>query len=418
MPYFTNDAIILGWLLLCLCFVFVTSSSSHPGWKVFYRFCPPLLLCYVLPALLNWPLGLVSGDAYVDSSGESQLYYVASRFLLPASLVLLCLSVDFRGLINLGSKAVIMFLAATVGIILGGPIALLFVSAVAPDWLGTDPGDVWRGLSTVAGSWIGGGANQTAMKEIYAVDETLFGNMIIIDVIVANIWMAFLLIGASHSEKLDRWLKADTSAIEALKAKVASFQARVTRVPESKDYVILLTVAFVATGLAHWGGSNLAAWFSNHSETSNSFQSSFFWLIVIATTLGLALSFTPLRNLEGVGASKIAAVFIYILVATIGMKMDLSGVLDHLGLFAVGVVWMLVHVIVLVVTAKLMRAPFFFVAVGSQANVGGAASAPVVAAAFHPSLAPVGGIMAVWGYALGTYGAILCAQLMRLAANS
>ena len=121
-----------------------------------------------------------------------------------------------------------------------------------------------------------------------------------------------------------------------------------------------------------------------------------------------------MRSLEGVGASKVASVFIYILVATIGMKMNLGEVANNLGLFAVGLVWMLVHVVLLIVLAKLTRSPFFFVAVGSQANVGGAASAPVVASAFHPALAPVGGIMAVWGYVLGTYGALFCAYLMRI----
>lgn len=407
MPYFTNDAVVLGLLLLCLTVVFVTSSSGHWGCKAFYSVFPPLLLCYFLPALLNWPLGLVSGD-------HSQLYYVASRFLLPGSLVLLCLSVDFRGLVRLGPKAVIMFLTATVGIILGGPVALLLIGSVAPDWLGADPSDVWRGLSTVAGSWIGGGANQTAMKEIYEVGDSLFATMIIIDVVVANMWMAFLLLGANNHQKVDRWLKADSSAIESLKTKAMAFQAKVSRVPETKDLLVVLTVAFLATGLAHWAGGNLAAWFEANTSGSNSFQSSFFWLIVIATTIGLLLSFTPLRNLEGVGASKMASVFIYLLVATIGMKMNLSEVANNLGLFAVGLVWMMVHVTLLLVVAKLLRAPFFFVAVGSQANVGGAASAPVVAAAFHPALAPVGGIMAVWGYVLGTYGALFCAYLMRL----
>lgn len=410
MPYFTNDAIVLGWLLLCLTGVFVTSSSTHPFWKKFYSVFPPLLVCYVLPALLHWPLGLVSGD-------HSQLYFVASRYLLPASLVLLCLSVDFKGLVRLGPKAVIMFLTATAGIILGGPFALMLISSIAPEWLGANPTEVWRGLSTVAGSWIGGGANQTAMKEIYGVGDSLFATMIIIDVVVANVWMAFVFMAANHQRKVDRWLKADSSAIEELKKKAAAFQAKVSRIPEAKDLLIVLTVAFVATGLAHWGGGNLAAWFQANTSGSNSFQSPFFWLIVIATTLGLALSFTPMRSLEGVGASKIASIFIYILVATIGMKMNLSEVANNLGLFAVGLVWMLVHVVLLLAMAKIIRAPVFFVAVGSQANVGGAASAPVVASAFHPALAPVGGIMAVWGYVLGTYGALFCAYLMRMVAS-
>ena len=133
-------------------------------------------------------------------------------------------------------------------------------------------------------------------------------------------------------------------------------------------------------------------------------MSGFFWLIVISTTVGLLLSLTKARELEGAGASRWGTLFIYILVATIGMKMNLSEVWANLGLFAIGIVWMLVHVTILLVTAKIIKAPFFFVAVGSQANVGGAASAPVVASAFSPSLAPVGVLMAVLGYALGLMG--------------
>jgi uncharacterized membrane protein len=115
-----------------------------------------------------------------------------------------------------------------------------------------------------------------------------------------------------------------------------------------------------------------------------------------------------------VGASKLGSVFIYILVATIGMKMDLGQVWQNIGLFAVGIVWMLIHIIVLLSVGRLIRAPFFFIAVGSQANIGGAASAPVVASAFSPALAPVAVLLAVLGYALGTYGALVCAYLMSL----
>jgi uncharacterized membrane protein len=147
-----------------------------------------------------------------------------------------------------------------------------------------------------------------------------------------------------------------------------------------------------------------------------SLTSGFFWIVVVATTLGLILSFTPAKKLEGVGASKIGSVLLYFLVATIGMHMDVLAIRDNPMLFLVGIVWMLVHVSILLGVAKIIRAPFFFVAVGSQANVGGAASAPIVASAFHPSLAPVGVLLAVLGYALGTYGAWLCGILMQTVA--
>ncbi|MEL6639680.1 MAG: DUF819 family protein, partial [Bacteroidota bacterium] len=139
--------------------------------------------------------------------GHSQLYYVASRYLLPASLVLLCVSIDFKGIFSLGSKALIMFFAATIGIVMGGPIALFIILNVTPGLIDADPEQVWRGLSTVAGSWIGGGANQNAMAIIYEVDDQpIFPTMIVVDVIVANIWMGFLLYGANISTRVDDWL--------------------------------------------------------------------------------------------------------------------------------------------------------------------------------------------------------------------
>lgn len=456
-PFFTNDAIVLGLLICALAFIFYTESLDSPFSNKFYRIVPSLLLCYFIPALLYWPLGLIAPhwfDAgifelvaqkgltmadglsydsivkFLDANGvaaseykqyehHSQLYYVSSRFLLPASLILLCLSIDLKGVVNLGPKALIMFFAATFGIILGGPIALMVVSYIAPGIINANPDDVWRGLSTIAGSWIGGGANQTAMKEIFEVKDSLFGTMIVVDVVVANIWMGFLLYGASISNRIDKRLKADNSAIEDLKNNVADYRASIERVPKTLDLFLVMAVAFGGVALSHWGKDVMTPLMVGMKETLvamrlNSLMSGFFWLIVFATTIGMVLSFTKARKLEGVGASKWGSVFIYVLVATIGMKMNIGEVFDNLGLFAIGIIWMLVHVTILLLTAKVIKAPFFFVAVGSQANIGGAASAPIVASAFSPSLAPVGVLMAVLGYALGTYGALICAQLMQL----
>jgi len=458
-PIFTNDAIVLGLLLGILALVFHTSHLESKGWKKFYSVVPALLLCYFLPALLHWPLGLISAHWYESGlidhlsqlghtmpdgmsfseiqqwikdnnvpdtkqfEGHSHLYYVASRYLLPASLILLCLSIDFKGIFNLGSKALIMFFAATFGIVIGGPIALFIILNFAPGIIAAEPDELWRGLSTVAGSWIGGGANQNAMAIIYEVDDQpIFPTMIIVDVVVANIWMGFLLYGANISERMDAWLKADSSAIEDLKNSVAEYRASIAEMPTTTTLFVMMGIAFGGVGIAHWGADFLTPFMKGFKETLNawklnSFMSHFFWLIVISTTIGLILSFTRARKLEGVGASTWGSIFIYILVATIGMKMNLGEVYKNLGLFAIGIIWMLVHIIILLVTAKLIRAPFFFVAVGSQANIGGAASAPVVASAFSPSLAPVGVLLAVLGYALGTYGALICAEIMRTIAG-
>lgn len=452
-PLITQDTVVFGILMALLALVFYATTLPH--FQKFFRVIPSLLLCYFLPSLLT-TTGLVS-PAWIDLEGalavmkeagfniastthlgdlkvaiaqagvpgslldpfihESRLYYVASRYLLPASLILLTLSIDLREVLRLGPKALTMFATGTVGVVLGGPIAILIVSLFAPQVVGGEgPEAVWKGMTTVAGSWIGGGANQAAMFEIFKPSSQLYSVMITIDVIVAEVWMAFLLLGVGRAEKLDRFFKADASAVESLKAKMEEFGKKVARMPTFPDLMVIGGIAFAAVGFSHLVGGGIAGWFSENAPQLKRFSltSSFFWLIVFATTIGMILSFTRARNLEGAGASKIGSVFIYILVGTIGMKMNVLEIFEYPALFGVGLLWMAFHVFLLFVVAKLIRAPYFFLAVGSKANIGGAASAPVVAAAFHPALAPVGVLLAVVGYALGTYGAWVCGILMEM----
>jgi len=391
-PLFTNDAVVLGILLGILSFVFLTGRSEHPFWKKFYKYVPTLLLCYFIPSIFN-SLGIFSGES-------SRLYFV-----------------DLPSIIKLGPKALVMFFTGTAGIIIGGPLAIMVVSIFAPDIVGgAGPEAVWRGLTTVAGSWIGGGANQAAMKEIFNVGDGLFSAMIAVDVIVANIWLAFLLYGVGIHKQIDEKLQADTSAISELKEKIEAYRSQIMRIPDLTDTIKLMSVGFGVTAFAHFGSDLIAPWIAVNAPGLEKFSltSGFFWLIVISTTIALGLSFTRARELEGIGASRYGSVFLYVLVATIGMKMDLMAIFENPGLFLVGLIWMAIHAILLIGVAKLIKAPFFFMAVGSQANVGGAASAPIVASAFHPSLAPVGVLLAVLGYAVGTYGAWFCGMLMQV----
>ena len=432
-PLLTNDSIVFGLLMIAIAFIFYSESKTSGFWFKFYKVVPGLFMAYMLPAVFT-TLGWIAPDwERITASGtlvaeSSQLYYVASRYLLPAALVLMTLSIDLKAVFNLGWKALVMFFTGTLGIVIGGPIAILLISTVSPETVGgIGPDAVWRGLSTLAGSWIGGGANQTAMLEIYGYNPKLYGGMVFVDIVVANIWMALLLIGIGKRKRINQWLKADTTAIEDLKQKVSAFTESVKKNPSLTDLMIMLGIAFGAVGFAHFSAGYLAPYFNSFVETFSSetlkniftfLGSSFFWMISIATLIAIGLSFTKAKNYEGAGASKFGSVFIYILVATIGMKMDLKLIFDNTGLIAIGVVWMGIHALLLIVVAKLIKAPYFFLAVGSQANVGGAASAPIVAAAFHPSLATVGVLLAVFGYAIGTIAAIGCTILMTLAAGA
>ena len=405
-PWITNEAVVFGLLMSLLGGIFW--ASSHPRFSGFFKVVPALLLCYFLPSLLT-NFHIVPKD--------TNLYFVASRYLLPASLVLLTLSIDLKAVFGLGPKALIMFFTATASIILGGPVAILAVSAVAPDLVGgAGPDAVWRGMSTIAGSWIGGGANQAAMFEIFKPSGALYSAMITVDVVVAEVWMAIILLGAAKSDQVDGWLKADNRSVKALQGEMEDFLSRTSRIPTFPEVMQIIGLAFGAVAISHLAGDTLAPWFAENAPYTANFSltSDFFWIVIVATTAGLMLSFTKARNLEGAGASRWGSVFIYILVGTIGMKMDIMEAVQQPGLILVGAIWMLFHVAILLGVARWIKAPFFFVAVGSKANIGGAASAPVAAAAFHPSLAPVGVLLAVLGYALGTYGGWLTGLLMYL----
>jgi uncharacterized membrane protein len=432
-PLFESDTIVFGVLMLVLGLIFFTSAKKSGVWSKFYKIVPALFMAYFIPALLT-TFGIISPEwTSVAATGEavehsSNLYYMSSRYLLPAALVLMTISIDLKAVFNLGPKALIMFLTGTAGIIIGGPIAVLLIGTFFPEAVGGDGADaVWRGLSTLAGSWIGGGANQTAMLEIYGYNQKLYGGMVFVDIVVANIWMAIILIGIGKTAKIDKWLGADTSAIESLKEKMSTYAQKVERNPTLTDLMILAAVAFGTVSFAHFGAGYLSGFFEDFVSglapglTRNMFtflSSSFFWMISLTTIIGILLSYTNIRKYEGAGASKIGSVFIYILVASIGMKMDLTLIFENQLLIVIGLVWMIIHAVLLIVVAKIIKAPYFFLAIGSQANVGGAASAPIVASAFHPSLATVGVLLAVFGYAIGTLGAVACTVLLQLAAVS
>lgn len=408
-PLITNDAVVFGLLMIILALIFYTSSLNNRFFKGLYAVLPTILLCYFIPGLLN--------SFHVISGTQSKLYDMSSNYLLPACLILFTLNLNFKELWKLRKKAGVMFITGSIGILLGGPLALWLVSLVNPQIVGGEGADAtWRGLAALAGSWIGGGANEAALYSIFKPSPELFSAIIAVDVFVAYGWMAFLLYGVGKNEALNHFFKADNNVVEELQLQLEAEHKANARIPETKDLILMMGLAFGATGLAHFLASPLANWITLHAPGLEKFSltSSFFWVILIATFLGIILSFTGARKLEHAGASRVGSVFLYVLVATIGMQMNIFSILANPGLFIVGLIWLLFHTILLFVVGRLIRAPYFFLAVGSMANVGGVASSTIMAAAFNPALISVGVVLAVLGYAIGTYGGYLCALLMQL----
>ncbi|MGJ4730032.1 DUF819 domain-containing protein [Luteimonas sp. SDU101] len=404
----TNDIVAFGLITATLGLIFWLASGPTPMWKKFFAWVPALLLCYFVPALYN-TVGLIDGEG-------SNLYYLASRLMLPAALVLLTLSIDIKGILRLGPKLLFVFCMGTLGIVLGAIVTFQLMEWL---WPAAVAGDTWKGMAALSGSWIGGGANMVAIREIYEVDATLFGQFAVVDVAIASLLMATLLFLANRSQQIDARSGADTRALDEMQQRISAYEAANARIPTLSDLMVIIAWAFGIVGLAHAIAEPASAWFKANAPWSAQFSldAPFVWIVVLSTLGGLLLSFTRVRRLENAGASKVGTVFLYFLIACIGMQMDFLKLANRPELVLIGLLWMSIHVAVIWYAAKLVKAPLFYFGVGSMGNVGAAASAPVIAAAFHPTLAPVGVLLGTVGYATGTVIAYFLGQVLRMMAG-
>jgi uncharacterized membrane protein len=353
-----------------------------------FKYLPPVIWAYFVPMLCT-TFGL--------TPDSSPVYDWMSAYLLPFSLFLLMISVDLKAIVRLGPTALIMMCAGTLGIVIGGPIAFGLFGGFFED------PEAWKGFAALSGSWIGGTANLLAMQESVGTPDSTLGPLLVVDVVAGYGWMGVLIFLSAYQAQFDRWVGADSSLIESLNEKLA----RVDRKP------ITLSALLVMVGLAlaaAVGSRGLGGLLPEYGEPT--IVTAGTWAILIVVTVGLLLSFTPLQKLEESGASRVGYGALYLLLTSIGAKADLAAVLDVPLYLLAGIVWIAIHIIVLLLTARAIKAPLFFVATGSMANVGGAASAPIVAGVYLPAMAPVGLLMGVAGYILGIYAALGCGWLI------
>jgi len=383
----TDPMAVFAYLAAVLALVFWLSGI--PRLSKLFEITPPVIYAYFIPTL-STTLGIIPA--------ASPVYDWMQRYLLPLALLLLMITVDLPSIARLGGMALLMMLAGTLGVMVGGPIAFLVFGGVLPE-------DAWMGLAALSGSWIGGTANMVAIKESIGTPDSVLGPIIVVDTVVGYGWMGVLLFLSAWQARFDRWNRARTEAIEATNRRLAELSS--TRRPiDTGHAAIILGLGFAASVAAVAAGARLP----RIGEPTIINAST--WAVLIVVTGGLLLSFTPIRRLEEVGASRLGYAALYLLLTAIGAQANLRAVLGAPLYLATGVLWIAIHIAILLLVARLVRAPLFFVATSSMANIGGAASAPVVAGVYHPAMAPVGLLMAVLGYILGIYGGLACAWML------
>jgi uncharacterized membrane protein len=405
-PSLVNDPMPVLVILLGLLAALFAANRTPAGQKLF-GYIPLLVFAYFLPTAL-------SNSGIIPSQSSFPLYSFVSDWLLPASLLLLILAVDIPAIRKLGRNAGLLFLIGTATVIIGGPLAVLVFGWALPESLGEE---AWKGLAALSGSWIGGGANFVAVGRYVEAQDSTLSLMVVADVAVANVWTAVLLNFANREKAMDEAIGAERQTLEECRERAEAYQAESARPTTLPDLLLILFLGFGATALARAIAPGLVQLAEQIFGKTYNVLNEFTWVIIIVSLLGFALSYTPLRRLDGAGSSAVGSTFLYILVTTIGAKAEFSHILDpkNLGIVLVAAAWMMFHALLMLLARRFLKAPIFFVAVGSQANIGGAASAPIVAAAFHPSLAPVGVLLSILGYLLGVFGGIIAAALLKLA---
>jgi uncharacterized membrane protein len=383
-----KNPVLVVFFLLCIesGIMFV---SSRPRCKKYFSVLPSIFWMYFLPMI-------ISTAGWIDS--KSPVYPMAAAYVLPMSLVLLLLSADLAAIARLGGQALFMMLAGTLGIMFGVPLVfVLFKPLVGAG--------MWSGFGALSASWTGGSANMIAVREALRVPPEVFTPMVLVDTIVPYLWMALLVSMAGFQSAYDRWNRVDKKVFSVLADNTAGVDGTKKIVFDKRGTAVVLAAGtagvLISTALA-----------PNMPSMGNIFTPAA-WRVILASTLGVAVSLTPLRKLERYGSDRIGYFLLFFVLTTIGAGARLSNIGTSVVLILAGFLIVAVHGLTVLAASRLIRAPFFLAVVSSQANIGGVASAPVVAGVYQPHLAYVGLLLAVMGNIMGTYVGIITGYVCR-----
>ncbi|MGP5035526.1 DUF819 family protein [Brachybacterium alimentarium] len=378
----TNGLLMLGVLLALSCVLIVLERTT--GWKLF-KFVPGMVLMYLLCATLN------SFGVFGDDDATRAPIEQVKDVLLPAMIFLFLFGCDLRKIIRLGPKLLLTFFVAALSLTVG----MIGVYAVFQGFLHSE---AWKVFGALLASWTGGSANMVAVQDILQAPESIFGYALITDTLGYSVWLMLMFASVAVSPRFNKWTKADTSYLEVHEG---AFDQEKKPFTTASLAIVVFGSIFVST-LSIWVGELLPEWGEVVNATT--------WTILIVSVLGLLVALTPLG--ETAGSSEVAGLMLFVVIGQIASGSDFTAITQAPIYLVMGALVLLIHAAIMVVYAKLTKTELFSLAVASTANVGGIASAPVVAAAFNRQLVPVGVLFALIGSFMGTFVGLMAAQLM------
>ena len=388
--------------VLCAVAGFFFYLEQSTGAKLF-QYRPPLIFIYVTPVILS----NVSIGGTTVLPNDSVVYSGLSKYALPAFIVLMLIKVDVPAVVRIMGKGVLVMLMGTAGVMAGGVVSYLIVHR----WLSDD---AWMGFGALAGSWIGGTANMAATKEMLGTSSELFGLAVIADNAVYIVWLPILLASRNFADKFNAWARVPDDRIAAMD-QAAEIHVQDEHAPTMPEYVFLAAIVVgvswigiaLAPGISQWIGATIKPLAPVFGESTTR--------ILMVTTIALLLSATPVSKLPN--STAMGTALVYIFVAGIGARAEVAGLAQAPAFVLGAFIWIFIHGAFCLAGAWIFRVDVHSVAIASAANIGAAASAPIVAAHHKPSLVPVSVLMALLGYALGNYLAPLTGYLAKFAAG-
>ena len=396
----TSPAGVLAVLCAVAAFFFLLAQVSEA--KLFH-YLSPLLFIYATPVFLsNLSIG---GHTVLPTS--SIIYTGLSTYVLPVFIVLMLIKVNVPAVVKVMGKGVLVMLMGTAGVVVGGALAYLVVHRWLPD-------DAWKGFGALAGSWIGGTANMLATSEMLETPKAQLGLAIIADNAVYIVWLPLLLMSRNFADKFNTWARVPAERLAAMDA-AAEMQVEEDHAPTMQHFLYLAAVVIGVTAIGHALAPGIAGWIAELSPKAAGIFSETTTRILLVTTIALLLSTTRVSELPS--STAMGTALVYIFVAGMGARAELAGLGDA-PVFVLGAfIWIFVHGLFMLAGAWLFRVDVHSVAIASAANIGAAASAPIVAAHHRPSLVPASILLALLGYALGNYLAPLTGHLARIVAG-